>query len=372
MKKVCFLNGHLILRDHKTGVHYFHEIVTKKIVGLKKKYDIQIAFFSNKESRKCITYETNKWIISFCKTVPNVFRILSYLLPIELFFGRNDAYFCDGFFPKTMTKAKRICLVHDLMVKIYPEYYSFLKKEYLSLYFKKLNKADLVICVSENTKEDIIKYYSVPAERILVCYNGVDSLPEKKPKEAENKNINFERDFLFYLGDMRPNKNLKLTVSAFLKFCEDNDVNDFYFYIAGKKNGEYKELCSIIEKSGYKKQIVFLGYISDCDKYLLYHNCKAVIFTSLYEGFGMPIIEGMQHYKPIITSNCSSMKEVGKDTAILVNPESIDEISEAINSIYKNKYHIDKNKYDEIINRYSFDNVAMIINNGIESVLNLE
>lgn len=371
MKKVCFLNGHLILRDHKTGVHVFHEIVTKKIIDSKKQYDIEIAYFSNKETKKCISYNNNKWIVPFCKTFPSVFRIMSYFFPIEIFFGRSDVYFCDGLFPKTMTKAKRICLVHDLMVRIYPENYSFFKKLYLNLFFRKLNKADLVICVSENTKEDIMKYYSVPAERILVCYNGVDNLPENLPKETDNKTINLDRNYLFYIGDMRPNKNLKLTVSSFLQFCEDNEVYDLYFYIAGEKNGEYNDLCTLIEKSKYhKQQVVFLEYISEGDKYLLYHNCKAVIFTSLYEGFGMPIIEGMQHYKPIITSNCSSMKEIGEGTVILVDPKSIHEISEAINSVYKGKYNVNKDKYDEKIRKYSFDNVTAIINEGIKSVLN--
>lgn len=374
MKIACFLNGHLILRDHKTGVHYFHEYVTKKIASMDRKYDLQIAFFDGKnEHSKIMKKPENKWMIPYAKVEKEAPRILSYLLPIEFFFGDNDVYFCDGLFPHTLNHAKRICLVHDLMVKIYPENYTLIKKIYLELFFSKLKKADLVIAVSETTKNDIIKFYHVPEEKIVVCYNGVNKVQsEQNDGMLENSSFDLNKRYLFYLGDMRKNKNLPNTVKGFLNFCDENNVDDLYFYIAGKKNDDYQCVLDELKKSPHGVQVEFLGYISENDKELLYQNCESVVLLSLYEGFGMPIVEGMSYYKPVITSNCSSMKEVGENAVILADPLNANDIGRAIGDVYYSRFKVDKEAYDKKMKIYNFDNVAKIINEAIEQCLKKE
>ncbi len=367
MKKVCFLNGHLILREHKTGVHIFHEKVTKKILEKKRKYDVNIAYFDckNKYSKYL---EKNQWMGPFVNVCEKAPRILSYILPIELFFGYNDVYFCDGLFPHTMKKSKKICLVHDLMVKIYPENYTLMKKLYLNLFFNKLKKADAIICVSNNTKEDIIKYYNVEQEKITVCYNGIDNVV-KNIDEPESKLIKKGDEFFLYIGDMRKNKNLLNTVKGFLEFCKRNKQSETKLYIAGKQNDEYEIIKEVIDESEYSDRIVFLGYVSEDDKNYLYSHAKCVLLISFYEGFGMPIIEAMQRYKPVITSNCSSMKEIGENAAILVDPNDIGEIADKMAYVDMGDYKIDRNEYDKRIRKFSFDNVSEIINEVINNVL---
>lgn len=370
MKTVCMLNGHLILREHKTGVHYFHEYITKELCLKKDKFDVKVAFFDkNRNHERLLSLENNRWIQPYCVIEKKWPRIFSYVLPIELFFGKNDIYFCDGLFPITIDKRqKRVCLVHDLMVKIFPENYSVIKKIYLELFFRTLPKADLIICVSENTKKDVMQYYGIPEEKIVVCYNGVTPLQGKKSYRLDNAEIDIQKRYLFYVGDMRPNKNLINTVKGFLDFCEKSNTRDLYFYIAGKQNGDYDRLQEILEKSKYGKQVVFLGYITDNDKFILYENTTAVVLLSLYEGFGMPIIEGMQHYKPVVTSNCSSMKEIGEGAAILVNPKDIKQISQAFETVSAGNYVVDKKIYDEKIYRYTFTNVGNIIADALEKL----
>lgn len=371
MKNVCFLNGHLILRGHKTGVHYFHEYVTKKIASLNKDYNLRIACFDNKNKHKIfLNKQENEWMTTYIKINKTMPRILSYILPIEFFFGNNDVYFCDGLFPHSIHHAKRICLVHDLMVKIYPENYSFIKKLYLELFFGHLRNADLIVAVSETTKKDIVKYYHVPEEKILVCYNGVnDTHLQNKKNSLDNERIDLSKRYLFYLGDMRKNKNLPNTVKGFLDFCREENVSDLYFYIAGKKNDDYSNVQRELEKSPHRNQVKFLGYISDNDKALLYKNCESVLLLSLYEGFGMPIVEGMSYYKPVITSNCSSMKEVGEGAVVLANPKDTSDISRAIGDIYYKKIVVNKDAYDKKLSIYNFDHVAKIINSAIEKCL---
>lgn len=371
MKNICFLNGHLILREHKTGVHYFHEYVTKKIVLMNRKYNIHIACCDNwNKHEQFLNKKENEWITPYVKFKKIQPRILNYIFPIEFFFGKNDLYFCDGLFPHTLYHAKRICLVHDLMVKIYPENYSFIKKIYLELFFSHLKAADLIFAVSETTKKDIIKYYHIPEGKIVVCYNGVNDTNFITEKDSlDNDLIDLNKRYLFYLGDMRKNKNLPNTVKGFLNFCRDNNISDLYFYIAGKKNGDYLNIKQELEKSPYHNQVKFLGYVSDNDKALLYKNCESVVLLSLYEGFGMPIVEGMSYYKPVITSNCSSMKEVGEDAVVLANPEDINDINRAIGDIYFKKFVVNKNAYDKKLSIYNFEHVARIIDSAIEKCI---
>lgn len=371
MKRVCFLNGHLILRSHKTGVHYFHEYITKIISTLPKSYELNVAYFDHKNKySNFLSKDVNKWLIPYvnvCKKYP---RILSYILPIELFFKKNDLYFCDGLMPHTFFKSKKVCLVHDMMVKIYPENYTLIKKLYLNLFFRNLKKADLVISVSENTKKDIIRFYHIDPKKIVVCYNGIDKREANIPHNPTNKFIDKESEFFLYIGDMRKNKNLINTVKGFLKFCELNPNSHTLFYVAGKQNGDYENLVQLLKESKFANRVVFLGYVTDDDKNYLYANCKAVILLSEYEGFGMPIIEGMSFMKPVITSNCSSMREVGENAAILVDPFNISEISEAMTDVDNGSYKIDANEYKKKLDKFSFDNVAKIINREVEKLLN--
>lgn len=369
MKNVSFLNGHLILREHKTGVHYFHEYVTKEIAYMNnKKYNLRISFFDkNNEHSKEMEKKENKWIVPYAQ-ISKMPRILSYILPIELFFGRNDVYFCDGLFPHTVFHSKRICLVHDLMVKIYPENYSLIKKIYLNLFFSKLKKADLIVAVSENTKRDIVKYYHISPDKIVVCFNGINK-ENKISNNIKKTSFDIHKRYLFYVGDMRKNKNLVRTVKGFLSFCEKNNVDDLYFYIAGKKSGDYELIRNLLDSSKYGNQVKFLGYISGNEKEMLYKNCEAVVLLSLYEGFGMPIIEGMQYYKPIITSNCSSMKEVGEGTAVLADPKNVTDIGKAIGKVYYGHFKVDKIAYDKKLAKYNFENVAKIVNSAIEKCI---
>lgn len=369
MKNVCFLNGHLILREHKTGVHYFHEYVTKRIALMGKNYNLHVACFDNgNEHASILNMKENEWLTPYVKINKSLPRILSYILPIELFFGNNDVYFCDGLFPHTLHRAKRICLVHDLMVKIYPENYSLIKKIYLELFFGHLREADLVVAVSETTKKDIVKYYHVPEEKIVVCYNGVNNTNQVSSTEnlLNDNSIDLSRRYLFYLGDMRKNKNLPNTVKGFLYFCEANNVNDLFFYIAGKKNDDYQNVLKEVNNSSHGEQVKFLGYISDNDKELLYKNCESVVLLSLYEGFGMPIVEGMGYYKPVIASNCSSMKEIGNGAIVLADPLSTKDIGRAIEEVYYKKFTVNKELYDQKLRMYNFDNVASIIDDAIQ------
>ena len=329
--KINFLNGNLVVRNKKTGVHYFHENIMRELKKNSLEFNSSLFDFKNKNSEILIKEEYD-WIrdcIIKCNKLP---RFLTYLLPIELFFGRSDIYVCDGWMPITNSPAKKVAVVHDLMVKIFPENYSFIMKTYLSIFFKKIKKADAIVTVSQTTKNDIIKYLGYPEEKIHVIYCGVDEkydLLKPKITNDEEKRVDLNKKYLFYIGDMRKNKNLLTAVKAFDKLYNENK-EDIYFYIAGRKAYQYEEIAEFIKDKEIRDRVIFLGYVSDEFKIKLYQNALCFIFISLYEGFGIPIIEAMKCGTPVITSNCSSMKEIAGESALLVEPNSIKEIVESI------------------------------------------
>ncbi|NFH70316.1 glycosyltransferase family 4 protein [Clostridium botulinum] len=335
--KINFLNGNLIIRKNKSGVHFFHENIMRGLI--KNGINLKTSFFNFTNKNTLLLEEKeNNWIkdnIIQNKYLP---RILTYILPIEFFFGKSDIYICDGWIPITICKSKKIAIVHDLMSKIYPENYSLIMKLYLSLFFVQVKKADRIIAVSDTTKKDIIKYLNISANKIDVVYNGVNLKYIKSIESDKSRiNINLNRKYILYIGEMRKNKNLISAIKAFELYCSIND-DKCYFYIAGKKSYEYENIINYIKNKPIKNRIIFLGYISEKEKIKLYKNSFAFIFISLYEGFGIPILEAMACKTPVITSDCSSMKEIADGSALLVSPTNINEICKMIEKLNDERF----------------------------------
>lgn len=324
---INFLTGSLAFREHKTGVHIVHENLIKLSVADKKRGN----------SYKISCYNTKKEISQYCKDYLNrdnctvlfsnrIVRIFAYFLPIELFFGKADLYICDGLIPHVIYKSKRIAIIHDMMVKIYPQNYSPIKRNYLNYYFKMCRKADRIIAVSETTKRDIIRYLKIDESKIDVVPNGYSS--EDKTLNSINRSKLRKERYVFYIGDMRPNKNLLNAIKGVEIAL--NTQPDLKFYIAGKKSHEYEKLMEYVHNHDLSKNIIFCGYISDEEKEELYRNSLGLLFVSYYEGFGIPILEAASYNTPVITSNCSSMKEIAENTSLLVDPDNPKAIGETI------------------------------------------
>ena len=330
--EINFLNGNLVIRKNKSGVHFFHENIMRGLIKENVKFKSSFFNFNNKNS----TLLSNKeygWIRNRIVQCKYLHRIFIYILPIEFFFGVSDVYICDGWMPITLYKSKKIAIVHDLMLKIYPQNYKFIMKVYLDVYFRQIKKADLIVAVSETTKQDIIKYIGVSPDKIKVIYNGIDiNYINNIGIDKSNKKVDLSKKYILYIGEMRKNKNLISAIKAFEKYCNRN-TEDIYFYIGGKKSFQYEDIRKYIKGKSIEKKIVFLGYVSEELKIQLYKNAFAFIFVSLYEGFGIPILEAMACETPVITSNCSSMKEIANNSAILVSPRNIEEICNALEKL---------------------------------------
>jgi glycosyltransferase involved in cell wall biosynthesis len=241
---------------------------------------------------------------------------------------------------------KVIVTVYDLIHEIYEKKYNFkypknFKYNYLSI-------ADEIICISENTKRDLMRYYNIEEKKITVIYLGINK--EKKVKEI--KNFNIDKPYLLFVGDRRNYKNYE---KFMISFSQSHKLKkDFDIVCFGGGPASITELKNI---SDLKIDINNVKFIEGDEMELnyIYKNAKAYICPSLYEGFGLTILEAMNMNCPVISSNAGSLKEVGGDAVVYFNPNSIDDIKYKIESVVYSDNKIFELRDKMINNNKKFD-----------------
>lgn len=182
--------------------------------------------------------------------------------------------------------------------------------------------ADHIIAVSQHTKKDIMRLMHVPSSKISVIYEALDQSFTKTPtqtdKDTVRKKFGITGPFLLYIGTINPRKNLVFLVNVFLQLARTHP--DLQLVIAGKKGWYYDTLVATIHKHAMESRVILTDYISDTQKVALYTMATALVFPSLYEGFGLPIIEAMAAGLPVIASNRSSIPEVQGDAGLSLDP----------------------------------------------------
>jgi glycosyltransferase involved in cell wall biosynthesis len=227
---------------------------------------------------------------------------------------------------------KNIITFHDLAFSHYSHFYSLKRR----LWHKVVNprklarKNDLIIAVSEATKDDLISTYNILENKIKVIYSGLDEnlkiCYDQSKLEETRKKYNLPQDFILSLGSIEPRKNIVGLISAYEKLRNKNKINN-KLVIAGEKAWCYKEIFKVWEKSKYKDDIIFPGFIEEEDKIYLYNLSKLFVYPSFYEGFGFPALEAMACGVPVVTSFVSSLPEVCSDAALLIDPYNIDDLA---------------------------------------------
>lgn len=191
-----------------------------------------------------------------------------------------------------------------------------------------LNRCRRIITVSNFEMENIIRKLQIPRERMAMIYNGYNEwFRPVEDEEGVYKKYIEKEGYFFFLGNTDPKKNTERTLVAYSKYLKQSGIKRQL--LMADLDSEY--LNGIIQRNGIeniREHIVMPGYIVNSDLPYIYHNAFAFLYTSLRESFGIPLLEGMACGVPVITSNTSSMPEIGGPDAILVNPESSDEIAD--------------------------------------------
>lgn len=237
-------------------------------------------------------------------------------------------------------KIKTVVTIHDLGVEFLKEYHQFPHKLYLNKSTVYASKhADGIIAVSQSTKNDLISKLGTDPNKIQVIYEGFDHshyYPRENKEILKIKDkLNINGDYLLFVGTIQPRKNLQRLIEAFDMATKKykKELGDLKLIIAGKKGWLYEDILDAPAKLDISDRVKFVGHVLDQDLPALYSGAKAFMFPSLYEGFGLPVLEAFATEIPVLTSNTSSLPEVAGEGAILVDPNSTEEIAEGIYQI---------------------------------------
>jgi glycosyltransferase involved in cell wall biosynthesis len=236
-----------------------------------------------------------------------------------------------------------VVTVHDVTPLVFSKHYPAGIRGKVNLYFQKkaLKKASRVITVSEASKRDITKYLGINENKIDVIYSGVSKefkkINDKSKLEGVKNKYKLPSQFAFYSGNVNWNKNILNMTEAVLNAGLDLVIVGKSF--SNRNNLDHSELKSFkafLEKYDGNPKIHILGFVPTGEMVSILNAASVALFVSFYEGFGFPILEAQKCEVPVITSNTSSMPEVGGDGVLYVNPEDVDEITTAIVSVVNN------------------------------------
>ncbi len=263
-----------------------------------------------------------------------------FLLPILLIFWKVDVYHNPGFSLPLICPAKKIITIADMTFFSHGEYHTFFKKKYFKIMIPWATRtADAVLAISTNTKMDLLNYVHVPDDKIITTLLGVDNtfvaVNYRKAKKYLQERYNISGDYFLFIGMLEPRKNITGLIQAFAKIYGKNPTSKLV--IVGKKGWMYEDIFRMVEKEKLENSVVFTGFIPDKDLPLFYSAALAFVYPSFYEGFGIPVIEAMACGCPVITSNISSLREIAKGAAILVDPKNQEELIAAMDYLITNK-----------------------------------
>lgn len=256
-------------------------------------------------------------------------------LSIEILVHPPDVLFVPAHVLPLVHPRASVVTVHDLGYLSYPDAHEPGDRRYLDWSTRwNARQAAAVIADSQATKADLVRAYGAREDKIQVVYLGRDeSLGEvTSPLRLATVRAKYDlaQRYLLYVGTLQPRKNLERVVQAFGRICGRPELEDVQLVLAGKKGWLYESLFRQVAAEGMAERVSFPGYIPDEDLPALLSAATAFVFPSLYEGFGIPVLEAGGCGVPVITSNTSSLPEVAGDAALLVDPHDVDAIAEAM------------------------------------------
>jgi len=231
------------------------------------------------------------------------------------------------------TGVKTVVTIHDLIYIRYPDYYTKIDRNIYDQKFRHACKvAHCIHAISEQTKQDLIRYFTVPEEKIKVVYQAINPIffEQKEPeaKKQLQEKYQLPERFLLTVGTIEPRKNLL----GLLEGMVASQIK-IPLVVAGKPTSYQLKVQSYLEANPERLQVIFLSGVEDSDLAVLYQMAEVMIYPSLFEGFGLPVGEAQASGCPVITSNTSSLPETGGDAVWYINPEKPEEIGIAIEGL---------------------------------------
>lgn len=335
------INTRFLIKNKLEGIGWFTYEVVKRMV--EQMPDDEFIFFFDRPYDDEFVFAKNVTPVVLFPPARHPFLWYAWFeiaLPIALKKYQADVFFSPDSYLSLRTDIRTMMVVHDVAYLHYPEQVDFLTRHYYQHFLPRfIKKADTLISVSHFTKKDILAHFDVSAEKILVACNGCK--PEFKPlSDIEKQQVREQyaggANYFFYLGAVHPRKNVHRLIAAFDQFKQQTKAKT-KLLIGGRLAWKTEEVKNAYDTAVHKNDIVLLGYVADAELPRLMGAALALTYVSLFEGFGVPLLEAMHCEISVLTSNISSMPEVVGEGGLLVNPHSIDEITVGMKQLYQDE-----------------------------------
>ncbi|AUZ84344.1 glycosyltransferase family 4 protein [Methylophaga nitratireducenticrescens] len=227
-----------------------------------------------------------------------------------------------------------VTMVHDISFEYFPEFFNPLSRKRMQLLIPfSARKSAHVLTVSEFSKRQIIEKYRIPEDKISVTYNGVSDIFRHVTDALWLSHVlqkfGLDQPFILAVGNLQPRKNIERLVRVYAQLRK-KDLIQHDLVLVGQMHWQGHAILNEIQKHGIEKHVKTTGYVNDTELVALYNRADVFVYPSLYEGFGLPIIESMTCGTPVITSNVSSIPEVAGEAALLIDPASDQELSDSL------------------------------------------
>jgi len=255
------------------------------------------------------------------------------IVPFSAVKKKIDIFHFTSFVISYLYPGKFISTINDIAFLKYPEILSKKRDYYYKFFLKNaLKKARFIITISDSTKRDVLNYYNFPEDSIKTIYLSAGD--EFKPASREEigkvkEKYNLKERYILFVSTLEPRKNIVNLLKAF-KLINEKDVQ---LLICGKKGWLYEDIYNEITESSLEESVIIEDSVPKDDLIQLYSGAEFFILPSLYEGFGLPVLEAMACGTPVITSGVSSLPEVGGDAALYVDPLNIEDIADKISQL---------------------------------------
>lgn len=335
------VNTRFLLNDYLEGYGYFIYETFKRITAAHPEHEFVFVFDRPFDKRFVFGANVKPVVTGPPARHPLLWKLwYDIKLPAVLRKYKADVLVsCDGFC-SLVTKIPQCLVVHDLAFLHYP---SFNKKSHLSFYKRNtpkfLAKAKSVATVSEFSKKDILAAYNADPEKIDVVYSASKEIfsPVSDEDKAATKNkYTGGKEYFVYAGAIHPRKNLMNLLKAFSVFKKRMQSN-MKLVLAGRLAWKYESFSENLKSYKYRGDVILTGYVPEEELVKIIGSAYGLVYPSLLEGFGVPVLEAMQCDVPVITSSASSMQEIAGEAALYVAPDDHTDIADKMMLLYKDE-----------------------------------
>jgi glycosyltransferase involved in cell wall biosynthesis len=369
---IIAVNTRLLLGSQLEGIGYFTREVFQRLAVKHPQHQFYFIFDRVYDPQFIVSPNIHPVVIGPPARHPLLWKFwYDVRLPLLLKKIKADVFVSPDGFCSLTTSIPQCLVIHDLGFLHQPHAYKTSHLPYYRYYTPRfIKKAHSIATVSLSSKEDITKHYKVQPEKISVVYSAVKEvfLPAQEDEKLQVKEKYTDgKEYFIYIGAIQPRKNLVNLLKAFSLF-KKRLKSEMKLVLCGRQAWKNNEFLELLKTYKFRDDIVLTGYLPEEELVPLLGAAYAMVYPSFFEGFGVPVLEAMKAHVPVLTSEGTSMEEIGEDAALYFDPADIRDMGDKLMMIYKDETLrsrlIGKGKL--IAEKYNWDRTADFLWEAIE------